>query len=43
MKTLAKSTIPIENNPSLFIVRGFLNYSLDRLNEALEDFGLYQN
>lgn len=35
MKTLSKVTAPIENNPSLFLVRGFLNYALDRLNEAL--------
>jgi hypothetical protein len=35
MKTLNKVTLPIENNPSLFLVRGFLNYALNKLNEAL--------
>lgn len=43
MKTLTKVTSPIENNPSLFLVRGFLNYALNKLNEALEDLGSYQN
>jgi hypothetical protein len=32
MKTLSKVTLPIENNPSLFLVRGFLNYALNKLN-----------
>ena len=43
IKTLSKNTVPIENNPSLFVIRGFLNYTLGNLNEAIEDFGMYQN
>jgi hypothetical protein len=35
MKTISKNPLPIENNPSLFLVRGFLHYALGNLENAL--------
>lgn len=37
MKTVNKCERQIENNPSLFLVRAFLNYALGEGEKALED------
>lgn len=37
MKTVLKVDKYIENNPSLFLVRGFLNYATGDLQKALDD------
>ena len=37
MKTVLKVDKYIENNPSLFLVRGFLNYATGDLEKALDD------
>lgn len=37
MKTVKKCEKEIENNPSLFLVRSFLNYAIGESEKAIED------
>lgn len=37
IKTVLKVDKTLENNPSLFLVRGFLNYATGDLEKALDD------